>query len=203
MKPILVVPIIGPLLEDVKTQVLAAEKLGLKIELRLDLIKEDISCLSLKPWIVTCGQFEDKVNLFDSEFIDIDYKFFSKIHDKKDKNIIASYHNFDSTPDDLEALFNKIKQEAPGAYLYKIATYANSTLDALRMLIFLKKMHAQGERLLGVCMGPNGSCTRILSPVFQNPFTFAPIDLHQASAKGQITVEELKNIYFIQKFMLL
>lgn len=196
MKPILVVPLIGPSITEVKDQYEKAEVLGLKTELRLDLIKEDVSSLKICPWIVTHGLSKDKIDLFDSEFIDVDFSCFEGIKEKASKKIIASYHNFKETPHNLEELFFDIKKKAKGAYLYKIATYANSTLDALRMLLFVQKMHSHGERLLGICMGTKGSVTRILSPVIQNPFTFAPLDSAYASAQGQLTVDELRDIYF-------
>jgi 3-dehydroquinate dehydratase/shikimate dehydrogenase len=199
MKPLLIVPIIGPTKEDVKIQCQLADENNLPIEVRLDLIKEDISDLDINPYILTCGQQIEKIDLMKSCFYDVDYSNFELLDNPNNKSIIASYHNFDETPDDLEALFNYIKHKAPNAYLYKIATYAKTTVDSMRMLLFVKKMHAEGQRLLGLCMGPMGSFTRILSPIVQNPFTFAPIDKKFSNAEGQLTVSELRAIYNFDK----
>ena len=71
--------------------------------------------------------------------------------------IILSYHNHDTTPENLEAILTKM--QSPYAYAYKLATMAHSTLDALRTLHFVKT-HPK-IRLSGICMGKHGQPTRI------------------------------------------
>src|SRR5208282_3746645 len=51
---------------------------------------------------------------------------------------IVSYHNFKETPD-LDYTLRAVQTRHPGADLYKIATFAHSTLDSLRMLEFLSR----------------------------------------------------------------
>lgn len=95
--------------------------------------------------------------------------------------IILSYHNFDYTPDDLSGVLASLKQKP--ADLYKIATMANSTIDALRMLNFTKKT---GAKVIGLCMGECGVITRIL-----NHFTYASIDNQYASKLSQLSLDTL------------
>lgn len=106
--------------------------------------------------------------------------------------LILSYHNFEKTPEDLSALFQTIYQ--PDCYAYKIATHALSTLDALRMLHFVKTLGSH-HRLIGLCMGEYGQCTRILAPVVGSLFSYAYLDASHATAPGQLSLHDLSELY--------
>lgn len=106
--------------------------------------------------------------------------------------IILSYHNFEETPADLLGLFQIIYQA--DCYAYKIATQAQSSLDALRMLRCVLTLSAQ-YRVIGLCMGDFGQCTRILAPIVGSIFTYACWDTTQTTAPGQLTLEDLSQIY--------
>lgn len=103
---------------------------------------------------------------------------------------IVSYHNFKETPD-LSAILDTLQTQHPDAKFYKIATYAHSTLDSLRMLGFVR-CH---KNVIGMCMGPLGSITRILAPIFEVPIVYAPLSQKEMSVPGQITAHELHEIY--------
>lgn len=113
------------------------------------------------------------------QFIDIDWK------EKPLEGAIVSYHNFQETPD-LESILAEMKQRHPAARYYKIATFANSTLDSLRMIHFQRK-HPE---VIGLCMGGKGVITRILAP-----FTYAPLTEEDKNAPGQLLWSELETIY--------
>ena len=81
--------------------------------------------------------------------------------------LILSYHNFEETPN-LEAVLAKMQNKE--AYAYKIACRAHSSLDALRMTLFVRE---QKSRLIGICMGKEGVLSRILAPVVQSSMSFA------------------------------
>lgn len=98
---------------------------------------------------------------------------------------IRSYHNFEHTPDNLEAILENM----PKAAYYKIATFAKSSLDALRMMQFTKK-----HSILGICMGELGQITRITAPLMGAPWTYAG-----TAAPGQLTIEDLTGIYHYKK----
>lgn len=100
---------------------------------------------------------------------------------------IASFHDYEKTPDDLESLFERMR--AQSAALYKIATYARTGLDALRMLAFVKKMRACGHPLIGLCMGEEGEATRVLSPIVGNVWNYASV--RQPVASGQLSLQQL------------
>ncbi len=106
--------------------------------------------------------------------------------------IILSAHNFSDTPDDLDAVLAGMRQKAEGV-IYKIATTARNTLEALRMLLFCKQARDQGLDIIGISMGKDGECTRILAPVFHAGFSYCPIE--ESTAPGQLSARELRTRY--------
>lgn len=89
----------------------------------------------------------EKLLEYKPAFVDLEYDtnpaFFEKVKTNyPDVKIICSYHNFDRTPHDLEAVF---KMMPPGCWGYKIAVMANCAIDSLRMLHFLKRKQKLGS----------------------------------------------------------
>ncbi len=115
------------------------------------------------------------------QFIDRDWK----ENPSTDHPLIISYHNYTETPD-LELTLAEIKQRHPRAWAYKIATWAQSTLDSLRMIHFQR----QHPEVIGICMGEKGAITRILAP-----FTYASLREEDKNAPGQLLWSELEEIY--------
>ncbi len=109
---------------------------------------------------------------------------------------ILSYHNFERTPQDLESIVEKMRIE--GAYGYKLAAKAQSTLDALRMLLFVQEMTDRGEKVTGISMGEYGIPTRILGPIVGNmiDYTFWK---NPVPGIGQIGIKELLGRYRYRK----
>jgi 3-dehydroquinate dehydratase/shikimate dehydrogenase len=106
--------------------------------------------------------------------------------------LICSYHDFKKTPKDLDKiLISMVKKEFS---VYKIAVFANATLDSLRMLNFVRKH----KNVCGLCMGALGAPTRILSPIVDNYLNYASIDSNQKTAPGQLCLRELFDIYRYQ-----
>lgn len=78
-----------------------------------------------------------------------------------------------------------------------MAATAHSTLDSLRLLHFL---HDQGDgRLAAMCMGSHGQLTRIAAPLFGSALCYAALKENQATAGGQLTLEELLTGYHFSK----
>jgi 3-dehydroquinate dehydratase / shikimate dehydrogenase len=121
---------------------------------------------------------------------DMDTKFLQKAIKKYPKTkFILSYHNFQETPADLESIYS-LMQKYP-VFSYKIAAMANSTNDALRMLLFVKK-HPKASV---ICMGEKGEFGRILGPIVGNVINYASLSSEERSAPGQLSVDELVDIY--------
>lgn len=119
-------------------------------------------------------------------YVDVDWK--TPVLPSGD--VIVSYHNYEETPE-LETVLKVIRQAHPKAHFYKIATMAKSTLDSLRMLDFLQRHPG----IIGLCMGDLGTITRISAPLFQVPIMYAPLCEQDQNAPGQLTVDQLNEIY--------
>lgn len=105
---------------------------------------------------------------------------------------VCSYHNFEETPQDLAALFEQMLSLP--SQIYKIATMAQSSVDGLRLLEFLKENSAK-HALCVIGMGEQGQVTRILGQMCGNSFSFVAIDPVAQIAPGQMLLEELTATY--------
>jgi 3-dehydroquinate dehydratase / shikimate dehydrogenase len=137
--------------------------------------------------------FSLKPEYFDLEH-DISLDFISKMKQMyPDTKIIFSYHNFDNTPNNLQEIFDKLKN--PFATYYKIAAFANNSIDALRMLDFIKSN--QNQNLIGVAMGEYGSFVRVLSKIYDNKINYCYVD--KKNVIGQISLDDLVSVYNYKK----
>ena len=107
---------------------------------------------------------------------------------------IVSFHNFDRTPE-LSQL-NKVLEEeiALGADVCKIVTTASHIEDNLVTLDFVSNA-SKKAKIVCFAMGELGKPSRLLSPVFGAFFTFASIDEKRKTAKGQLTIQEMRRAY--------
>jgi 3-dehydroquinate dehydratase / shikimate dehydrogenase len=178
------------------------------IELRLDLFPS-INLDFLQRWIKeisvpvmftfrkNCAEKESiilELLKLKPEFCDLEYDmkgdFLVKtIEEHPSTQFILSYHNFEKTPDDLEAIYKEMKKIS--SFGYKIACMSKNANDALRMLLLSKK-HSD---LSTICMGECGAFARSLGPVVGNLIDYACIDRDEKTAPGQLTVSELTDIY--------
>ena len=125
---------------------------------------------------------------------DMDREFLQKIaQDHPEVKIICSYHNFEDTPTDLAHILSSMY--FPVFYAYKLATMARSTLDALRMCVFIRQHFRRDQKLSGICMGEKGQITRILGPVCGNFIDYASVDELSSLAPGQLSIRELVDTY--------
>ncbi len=106
----------------------------------------------------------------------------------KKKRIILSYHNFKQTP--LENRLERIikKGKASGGGIIKIASFAKSKGDILRLLNFTFK-HRE-KNIVTISLGKKGMISRVLFPFFGSLFTYAYLD--KPFAPGQMDIKELK-----------
>lgn len=112
--------------------------------------------------------------------------------------IIVSYHNFDETPDHLDAVYADMRKT--GADILKIATTANDIIDNKRVFALLKRAKRDRQKMIAFCIGERGQASRILSARFGGFLTYASPDADECTAPGQFTVDDLKNIYRMTAF---
>lgn len=109
--------------------------------------------------------------------------------------IILSWHDFSGTPDtdSLEATLQKmLVQEAD---VIKMVAMARQPEDNLRLLSLIPQAQAAGREIIAFCMGPVGKWSRITAPLLGSFLTFAPFTKKGASAPGQLTVNEVKDLW--------
>ena len=109
--------------------------------------------------------------------------------------VILSWHDFSGTPEaaELEEIFSDmLAQEAD---ILKLVTQAKIPADNLRLLALIPRARAAGKDIIAFCMGPLGKWSRVAAPFLGSYLTFAPFNPKQASAPGQITVNELRRVW--------
>ena len=132
----------------------------------------------------------DYIDIEDSvENLEIKIKSFRELGSK----IIISHHNMESTPTliELENILNRNLQFKGD--VYKIVTTAKSIEDSLVTLNFLNT--TQNFNVVCFAMGNYGRISRVASPFFGGFFTMASIKKGDETAKGQLTIDDLKIIY--------
>lgn len=109
------------------------------------------------------------------------------------QRLILSYHNFDETPEDLSGIYERITQ-FPAA-IHKIATRAKELTDSLSIFRLLDRARIEDRKLIAIAIGEPGLMTRIIGPAWGSFLTYASVEKGRESAPGQLTCEELRNIY--------
>lgn len=179
------------------------------VELRLDWLSHipDLGRLLADrptPVVVTCRRARDKglwrwseeqrlmalrsAIVTGAEYVDLEEDIAASIRRFGPTKRIVSFHDFDKTPDDLEAIHARLAQH--DADIVKIVTMANSQADNVRML---QLVAAAKVPTVGFCMGEYGIPSRILTGRYGAPFSYATFSKDRAMAPGQLTLEEMRD----------
>src|SRR5712692_3250453 len=110
-------------------------------------------------------------------------------------SLILSYHDFRATKKLEETLE---KMVAFPADFYKLVTTATTLYDNVAMMKFLEK-RSDKYSLIGLCMGEQGIISRVLGVRAGSVFTFAALSPDEKTAPGQVTAQELRNVYRIEQ----
>jgi len=181
------------------------------VELRLDYIKRAVNLKRLLtdrpcPVVATCrreqdggkweGTEDDRLMLLRSaiadgvEYVDLEEDIAGSIPRYGNTKRIISYHNFRETPNDVEKIHARLV--ALDADIVKIATMAHHPRDNLRVLRLGRDSNVP---TIGICMGEIGTPSRILAGKFAAPFSYATFSHERQLAPGQLTYNQMKNIY--------
>lgn len=117
---------------------------------------------------------------------------------KKNKlnvSLILSYHNYETTPkkEDIMLILEKMEKNNPT--IYKISTLCTNKKDALLLLNILIELKDKDYRCIILGMGREGVVTRIFGTLYGNEMIFAPIESSDNSAPGQLTRNQLEEIF--------
>jgi 3-dehydroquinate dehydratase/shikimate dehydrogenase len=136
-----------------------------------------------------------------AEFIDCEYENFLAIESQEllrrvlSRNpkgrLILSAHDFHGRFEDITALHRRILTVCPSA-IPKLVYTAKHINDCFEAFDLLHK--TSGERIV-FCMGQSGIISRIVAGKLGSFVTFASIDEESATAPGQLTIREFKELY--------
>src|ERR1035441_6048034 len=109
--------------------------------------------------------------------------------------LILSFHDFRATRKLDETLKKMLTYPAD---FYKVVSTATTLADNVTMIKFLAR---EGDRhsLVGMCMGEQGIISRVLGVRAGSVFTFASAIAGEETAPGQVTAQELRNVYRIER----
>lgn len=109
--------------------------------------------------------------------------------------LILSFHDFRATKK-LEETLEKMLA-FPADY-YKVVSTATTLADNVTLIKFLGR---EGDRhsLVSMCMGEQGIISRVLGVRAGSVFTFASASAGEETAPGQVTAQELRNVYRIEQ----
>ncbi len=136
-----------------------------------------------------------------AEFIDCEYENFLSTQTQERirvalsgssrSRLILSAHNFQTRFASITKLYRSISTVYSAAIpkLVYMANHINDCFDAFDLL-----HQTSGERVV-FCMGEAGLISRIIAKKLNSFVTFASIDEENATALGQLTIRQLKELY--------
>lgn len=109
--------------------------------------------------------------------------------------VILSYHNFFNTPDspELEVILRRMLA-IPGIHGGKMVTMATTVADMLRLPGLQQIAMEAGFPLSAFAMGPIGKISRLATLYMGGYMTYVSPDKNNATAPGQLTVQELTEL---------
>ncbi|MFB0524149.1 MAG: type I 3-dehydroquinate dehydratase [Phycisphaerae bacterium] len=136
-----------------------------------------------------------------AEFVDVEFENFLRTENQERimvalsqsarGRLILSTHNFKTKFENINKLYRSILAAYPGAIpkLVYTANHINDCFEAFDLLY-----RASGEQIV-FCMGEAGLISRIVAKKLNSFVTFASIDEQSATAPGQLTLKQLKELY--------
>ena len=105
---------------------------------------------------------------------------------------IVSFHDFKGIPQDMEDLFERMRQLDPD--IIKIAVASESVKQASEFLEFVRDANKICPTI-GIAMGEFGTFTRVLGAKYGAPYTYAGFNPDQTFAPGLLSFQQLKRDY--------
>lgn len=105
--------------------------------------------------------------------------------------LIVSLHDYEKTPE-LEKVYKDMEKFNPE--IFKVSTFCKTEQDSLKLLTLLLEIKEKGKKFIILGMGEKGIIVRIFGALWGNEMNFAPKNLDEKSAEGQLTKEKLERI---------
>ena len=218
------IPIVETTTEKALISVREVNRWADLIELRADYLRQVKLALLLKnrqkPIIVTHRRIEEggkykgeerkrldvlqEATDLEGDYIDVELaterSFLRRlIRNKGRTQVILSFHDFHRTPSpkELQRLFGQMVRS--GADVIKIVPFARSWEDNLSILSLIPFAREKRQKIVAFCMGEKGKMSRVFSPFLGAAWTYASLSRVKASAPGQLTIDEMKEIWKMLK----
>lgn len=142
----------------------------------------------------------------ETDFIDVELDLLLRLIDgapqgreiPRDWNrIVCSHHDFTGIPFDLEKIYERMASTP--ARILKIAVQAGEITDCIPVFHLLDRARREGREMIAIAMGNAGAATRILGPSRGAFLTYGSLDPAHATAPGQITAADLRDLYRIHR----
>jgi len=188
-----------------------AKKGAQLVELRLDWLGNPPELGRLlkdrpTPVVVTCRRGQDKglwkftedqrqtllrsAIVAGAEYVDLEEDVAGSIRRYGSTRRIVSHHDFDQTPENLPEIHARLAALDPD--IVKLVTLAKTPADNIRMLQVVQSAKVP---TIGFCMGDLGVWSRVLCAKYGSPFTYATFSSERQLAPGQLTFEEMRDVY--------
>jgi 3-dehydroquinate dehydratase/shikimate dehydrogenase len=112
-------------------------------------------------------------------------------------SLICSHHDFRRTPIKLKTIYERMTRTP--ARIFKLAVRAGDITECIVVLHLLERARREGREMIAVAMGEAGLLTRVLAPPRGAFLTYGSLDAAQATAPGQISARELREIYRVHE----
>ena len=219
-QPIICIPIIETSLDKALRTIQQANQVADLIELRIDYLrKPEVTTLlngRQRPFIITNRREEEggkyrgderkRLEVLKEaidlavEYVDIEIRseeslLKNLLANKKETQVILSFHDFQKTPSkkELQKLFDRMTRL--GADIAKVVTFAQTWEDNLNVLSLITYAIERKQEIVAFCMGEKGKMSRIFSPIMGAAWTYASLIRGKTPAPGQLTVDEMKEIW--------
>jgi len=133
-----------------------------------------------------------------AKYVDMPFEGIKKLNsifDFRSSILVISYHDFKKTPSIASLLKKAREMKKRGADIVKIAVTANSMEDTFSVIFLAQILQSEKIPHILISMGRKGILSRVITPFLGGTIMFAPLTKNQASASGQLTVEELKRAW--------
>jgi 3-dehydroquinate dehydratase/shikimate dehydrogenase len=181
------------------------------VELRLDYISGVVNVKRLLtdrpgPVVITCrrerdggkyvGSEEERMLLLrqaiveGADYVDLEDDIAGSVPRYGKTKRVVSLHDFRSTPNNLPEIHARLA--SLDADVVKVSTLAHHPHDNVRML---EMIAASKQPTVGICMGDIGTPSRLLAARFGAAFTYATFHHERALAPGQLSFQQMKDIY--------
>ena len=111
--------------------------------------------------------------------------------------LIASHHEFHSVPTNISEVYERLS--AASTSIIKIAATAHDICDSIPIWKLLERARTDGREIIPIGMGDAGKWTRLLGLAHGAFLTYASLDTGKETAGGQLTADELINVYRVKQ----